>query len=205
MNTIFNSISKFSAELDSASIRPRELLLWMISNNLQFSWHPLGFAVCKLLTEGNISLRVHLWPNHTNYQQLPYFPIHDHLFELKSWVLSGAIENYEYNIDCDGDEYSIYDVSYNDKISTVKKSEHRCSLALVNRAVFFEGSSYNVSARTFHKSSSVYDGVSLTVCQTENMATTPPRVLGYKNGGAQYSYNRIIVEQSEIKRLIELI
>src|SRR5690606_31223069 len=95
--------------LNNHEIYPGDLIESIIEDGSELVWHPLGFVMCRVARWGSRSLRVHIWPNHNGHQQIPAWMIHDHLFHLKSWVLSGEIENTEYVIDVGGKEHLIYE------------------------------------------------------------------------------------------------
>lgn len=166
-----------------------------------FRFHPLGFIVCTLIAEAPLNLRLHYWPVHGGVQQSPECQIHDHLFEFQSWVLSGAVENIEYEASATGHEYSVYETKYRDGQSILIKTDQLFRLVERGRSVFKEGESYSVTAGTLHQTSRVGGGPAFTVLVTNDVSSKAPLVLGSKAGLDSYTYQRSVVEEAVVERL----
>src|SRR5690606_29307754 len=84
--------------------------------------HPLGFSVVQLKS-GTESLRLHLWRGAEISQ--PGFEIHDHTFELESYVIDGRLRHrtYEAVPDPAGD-FAVYDIRYEPGASVMTKTAH---------------------------------------------------------------------------------
>src|SRR6266542_2616750 len=79
-----------------------------------FLRHPLGFVHVALGRQGSYALRLHVWPDLKRYEQQPYWPIHNHKFDLLSTVLSSALTNHLYRVEQSKSEtgHYLYDVAY---------------------------------------------------------------------------------------------
>ncbi|MCG7569549.1 MULTISPECIES: hypothetical protein [Pseudoalteromonas] len=205
MNFSNLSNSGWNNALKNNEICPYELIEVLLDNKHEFLWHPLGFVMCRVARWGNLSLRVHIWPSHKGYQQTPVLLIHDHLFHLKSWVVSGEVENKEYAIEHHGKDHAIYEASYNGDKSILEKTNTYCSKRLTKKSIYRAGSSYEVSSGVFHQSESLSNRTTLTVCETLDEIARPPRVLGCAEGLFSYTYHREQATKDEICELAKKI
>lgn len=201
MNLSNLSNSEWTNALENNEICPYELIQGLIDNNYEFLWHPLGFVMCRVARWGDLSLRIHIWPSHTGYQQTPALLIHDHLFHLKSWVISGEVENKEYEIDHNGKDHAIYEARYDGDKSILNKTNIYCSKRQTEKSICSAGSSYEVSSGVFHESQSLSNRTTLTVCETLDEIARPPRVLGCVDGLFSYTYHRKQATKDEIYEL----
>lgn len=188
--------------LNDHEICPHDLIESLIEENCKFLWHPLGFVMCKVVRWESTSLRVHIWPNDTNYQQTPAWLIHDHLFHLKSWVLSGEIENKEYLIDINGTGNVIYEAQYDGDCSILNRTNIFCSRSLNKKAVYSKGTVYEVPSGIFHESRSLSKKTTVTVCETYDEVAAPPKILGSVDGALSYTYERRNVTERQMLELI---
>lgn len=196
------SIDQIREGLDCGRIVMADFLAMRQALRAPFRFHPLGFVACTLLTEGSIKLRLHYWPVHGGVQQSSDCQIHDHLFNFQSWVLSGAIENIEYERSEVGKEYSVYETEYRDDQSILTKTGQLIHLVEQGRAVFKEGESYSIAAGTLHETGRVGGSPACTVLIASDVSSTAPLVLGSKAGLDRYSYTRSVVEEAIVERLL---
>ena len=190
-------------KLEAQLICPEQLLQYLLKKQFRFTWHPLGFAMCKLIDDGISSLRVHVWPNHVQFQQTPAWLVHNHLFHLKSWVLAGEIENHEYLVDGSKEEHAVYETRYKQGKSILHKSQNTCSKKIISNESFLAGQTYEVATGVFHKSEIKSAGVAVTVCETTEMVNTTPLVLGDLNGSPIYSFTRKVCSSPDLIKLIK--
>ncbi|MTI52175.1 MAG: hypothetical protein FH757_11160 [Alcanivorax sp.] len=205
MNGSNFSNSEWTNSLNNNEICPHELIERLLDKKHEFLWHPLGFLMCRVSRQGDLSLRVHIWPGHKGYQQTPALLIHDHLFHLKSWVISGEVENKEYAVENNGKDHAIYEARYDGDKSVLKKTNVYCSKRLTKKAICRAGSSYEVSSGVFHESQSLSNRTTLTVCETLDEIAGPPRVLGSVEGLLSYNYHRKLATKDEIFELTKKI
>lgn len=197
----FKDKDAWAIALKKNDICPKELMDNLLAEDCEFLWHPLGFAMCRVARWGDMSLRIHVWPNHSNYRQAPSWLTHDHIFHLKSWVISGEIENQEYAIQHDGRDCAIYEAMYDGDKSILNNTNVYCSKKLSKKSVYSSGDYYEVKSGVFHESCSLSSRTALTVCETLDEATRPPRVLGSIDGSSSYTYKRRRATKDEIFEL----
>lgn len=184
------SIEQIETSLKLGQCSMPKLLRLRRELNAPFKLHPLGFIVCTLFTEGHRKLRLHYWPKGGHIEQSPQCRIHDHLFELKSWVLAGSIENIEYSTSPKGLELAVYRAGYVGNKSILTKTEETIKVSVRSRAVYDTGSCYVVHAGTLHESVRVSYAPAATVLVTTDMSTAAPLVLGSIAGPANFEFKR---------------
>ena len=112
------SISEFVELLEKQEISLIDILNLREGLKKPFKRHPLGFYACTLFEENSRKIRLHYWDLSTNNElQSSELMIHDHIFDFKSWILSGSIENIEYEIDKKGIIYYLYSTFYEEDCS----------------------------------------------------------------------------------------
>ncbi|MCH7371620.1 hypothetical protein [Aeromonas sp. MR16] len=199
---MIQSLEKIEYLLEQKNITLPDLLKLRSKLNLPFRLHPLGFFACTLLTEGTRKLRLHYWPVAGATQQSPECQIHDHLFEFRSWVLTGAIENIEYIISSEGRELAVYQTEYSGNQSTLSKMDFTLKLTEQKRKLYQAGSSYSMSAGVLHETVRLGSEPVFTVLVTNDVSTSAPVVLGPINGQQQYIYERDIVQESVVVAML---
>lgn len=199
---MIQSLEKIEYLLEQQNITLPDLLRLRSQLNVPFRLHPLGFFACTLLTEGTRKLRLHYWPVAGATQQSPECQIHDHLFEFRSWVLTGAVENIEYIISSEGRELAVYQTEYSGNQSTLSKMDFTLKLTEQKRKLYQAGSSYSMPAGVLHETVRLGSEPAFTVLVTNDVSTSAPVVLGPINGQQQYIYERDIVQESVVVAML---
>lgn len=170
------------------------------------NWHPLGFIHVKLpVSQSGASLRLHVWPEHTRSVQDPAWQVHDHVFALTSFVLVGALNNYEYSVDETdvGPTGRIYEVSYDSLVSVLHAStrlvKHELRLLTTQEC----GSIYRIPRGIFHSTEVPIGQFASTIVLSDDVSAKPPLVVGDLNGGAEYRYVRELCDQSFLQRQLK--
>ena len=145
-------------------------------------WHPLGFVHIRLHAHDTKSLRLHFWPERQRQPQGPFWPIHDHIFDIRSVVLLGSVENALYEVtSAEQSPHRIYDVKYGGRDSTLNQLI-ATSEFVVSRETLIErhatGTSYSIARTVFHKSVVPPDQRAATLVVTSNPLPVTPRVIG---------------------------
>lgn len=205
MKEYFKSISSLTSACNRGEINAKQLCKFVISEGIGFSWHPLGFMMATLLDEGGEKIRLHLWTNTFDKAQNPTWLVHDHKFDLTSWVISGSIKNIEYKDLTLPETHQLYSVSYNSMGSVLTKLGQGYSLAVDKTQEVNEGETYRISAGTFHQSLSLSSRTTVTLCHTIDKKNSPPLVVGDIDGMDQYYYQRSPVHIDELQVVIEQI
>src|SRR5437879_13738561 len=76
-------------------------------SDLRPLWHPLGFVSVVVKEDDAVAIRLHYWPAGERRPKNPNWPIHNHVFELCSTIITGEIIDRQYE-SCDGLERQIY-------------------------------------------------------------------------------------------------
>jgi hypothetical protein len=155
--------------------------------------HPLGFASLQVggLTDGSV-MRVHAWIPGFRIPQRPPWTVHDHIFDLSSRVVVGAVVNVAYGplLPESGGPRRVYEVSYDDSGSRLVRTEvvGRTGIGRSNRVV--AGEWYYVPAGEFHETRVPREAAVVTLARTSPPRRELPRVLGTRSGRSEYAYER---------------
>ncbi|MGQ2965292.1 hypothetical protein, partial [Methylophilus sp.] len=138
------SLNELESELEKGSLNLSDLLFLRRHIQAPFRLHPLGFIACTLLTQGKYKLRLHCWPMSNSLQQSAHCLIHDHLFDFKSWILEGEVENIEYVAAAEGKDLAIYQTHYDHIQSVLIKTDEIMRISEDKRNIYNAGKSYSV-------------------------------------------------------------
>ena len=200
---MFSSISALEAALNRGDVSLQSLLNYQKENHLPFRWHPLGFIICKLMTEGRFNARFHYWPPHEGRPQDTGCQIHDHTFRFSSWVLAGEVQNIEYKNDKSGITYALYKTEYIDEVSILRKTESTICLSVSSYLNQIAGSKYEIEAGCLHETKLISSEPAVTVLITEDMLNQAPTVVGPLTGQVEYKYVRSLVKESDLEAILE--
>lgn len=158
---------------------------------IPFTWHPLGFAHAKILSQDQMALRVHLWPCADRRPQHPLWPVHTHIFNLESLVLSGRVQNTLYNFhSTDVGPNQLYRVEYRDGGSALIATETFGDASEYQIHVAGPGEKYEVLPEMFHSSSVEEHELAATLVRTCQQNIINAWVLGGREGRPEYFYRR---------------
>ena len=169
-----------------------------------FRLHPLGFIACTVLSEGPWKLRLHYWPVAGGSQQSPNCQIHDHLFEFKSWVFAGEVQNIEYSV-CksqSGFEMAEYRTEYANDLSILSKTGRTLRLMESRRTTYQAGSTYSLSVGVLHETIRLGMSPAFTVLVAQEVSAAPPLVFGPCDGESCYVYRRELLEESVVESML---
>jgi hypothetical protein len=196
------SISDVARALEEGRLPLRTLLSLRRQLGVPFRLHPLGFIACTLLSEGTTKIRLHYWPVTGGVQQSADCQIHDHLFEFKSWVLSGQVQNIEYSVTECGMEMAEYQTEYVDDLSILSKTGRTLKLAETERMTYQSGSTYGLRAGVLHETIRLGAEPAFTVLVANEVSAAPPLVLGPRDGQDRYVYKRELLDETVAERLL---
>jgi hypothetical protein len=158
---------------------------------VSFMWHPLGFAHAKIWSEGQSTLRIHLWPLQNRRPQDPLWPIHTHVFNLESLVLAGTVHNKLYEVQsCDMGGSQLYRVQYRDAGSVLLATGLFAEAFETQGQKAGPGEIYGVPADMFHSSSVEDHAFAATLVRTRKDKAIEPLVLGARAADSEYFYQR---------------
>lgn len=157
------------------------------------AWHPTGFVVAQLGTEGRRSLRLHVWPRGERCYGEPLWPAHDHIWTLYSHVLVGTVRSEDYAVR--EDQTGSHRRYFVDYVAGTRRSLLLADALRVSRLecglrVVAAGGHYTVPAGAFHASSAPQGALVATLVVTLSGSRTRPSVLGPADGPPQIAVTR---------------
>lgn len=160
-----------------------------LAASIQPLWHPLGFVSCVIRDNtGKLTLRVHYWPPNERRTKNPDWPVHTHSYALSSLVLHGNIEDIQCEI-IDGEEFSIYKVSYLNGDSEIIRTDRRTRISKCTSKMRIAGEQYRVERGVFHQSVVKLSESAVTFVALSESSCEAPLVLG-GDGDDTYPYDR---------------
>ena len=170
------------------------------------NWHPLGFIHIPLGIINDQSIRLHIWPQSERRRQQPFYPIHTHIFELKSHILSGTLKNTIYKVSNLNFrlESAIYEVNYNNTSESIlKRTDRKINIMEVTEETLKKGDYYSVKRGEFHTSEVKEGEFAATIALTyEVQKNNTPLVIRHMNGKKEYTYYRNICPEEEVMSVI---
>lgn len=134
--------------------------------------HPLGFFVAKVEDGKGTALRLHLWPKVGSGLQ-DGFEVHDHLFDLESYVIQGAVQETTYVAEAAHEgPHRIYNVVYESDSSRLSASGTTISLKVTRERTIAAGESYELPAGVLHLLQATMDR-SVTLVLTQDRLLAP--------------------------------
>lgn len=199
---MYKGVNEFERDLCdgiSAQVLVQRAREW----ELPFRWHPLGFVVCTLFSDGPLKARLHVWPVDAVRSQGSSCQIHDHVFDLTSWVLLGCIENTEYVHDPIGETHARYAVEYRDDVSILEKTRDTISLSVSRETLHEPRSLYRVAAGQLHQSRRAGLTPAVTALVTRDVSQNAPSVIGPLDGPVRREYHRSVLSNSELEAALK--
>jgi hypothetical protein len=175
-----------------------QLIEKALKERLPVSWHPLGFLHLKLASEQ----RLHIWPEDGGHPQKPLFPIHDHIFNLESTVLTGCVTNTVYSVvkSCDA-PFQLWEVRYQEKLSVLSPTGCRVGVSPADVKTICAGQTYRVPVGQFHSTNASQGTLTATFALTTGRSGIP-RVVGNLSQD-ELKYHRQHCEPTLAKRLLQ--
>ncbi len=135
--------------------------------NFTPTWHPLGFVHCKLADEFGETYRLHLWLSNQPALLPQEHKIHDHLFDVTSIVLTGAVESREYDLvpasSFNSLSHRILRVDYAADGPRLFEDGATGTLLQTDRRVIGAGASYSIKREGLHESSNCTSSTSIQI------------------------------------------
>ena len=179
---------------------------------LSFCRHPLGFIHAVLARNKGYALRLHVWPDAHRYEQEPFWPIHNHKFDLTSRVLIGSLTNSEYAVIRTSEKtiYQLYDVTYGAGTSKLLQSAIQVVVKRCYSKHAVAPSVYSVKAGAFHDTFVPRGVFTATLALTKDaLPDADVKTVGDSQGHAEYEYIRSEIDATEkaavVARLTELL
>ncbi|MCX4239684.1 hypothetical protein [Paraliomyxa miuraensis] len=169
------------------------------------AWHPTGFVVVPLHHDDHGALRLHLWPPDQREHGSPCWPIHDHVWHLRSHVLCGTVESHGYEVDDDAEgEAVLYAVEYGPgHRSCLRRSERRVRVRAMAPRRVAAGESYEVDAGAFHASQVPASSMAATLVLTRRTDQPWPWVVGEPDAPARVPVERPLADGAMVRAVLQ--
>lgn len=143
-------------------------------------WHPLGFMYIKLNKHQRKTLRLHIWLKDSPKINLATSIIHNHIWNLISYVLCGKIINHNLELDYETSipNYRIYEISYIDQVNMLYPTDSLVGYKIVNTSYHQVGNKYVIKAGDFHYTEPGGSDVTATIVVADTVTNVPPKSLG---------------------------
>jgi hypothetical protein len=189
------NISNLAEKLFNSKITEdevKEIVEYAYHTNAMFNWHPLGFVHYKLFENDGTILRLHIWPSTGRRYQEPQFTIHDHIFDMTSYIVTGVQTNVLYKVYSDSEKPNgkLYSVGYVEGQSWVRDIGRQISFIELSRTEYKKNETYSMTEAIFHESDIRNDALVCTVVTTKNKLSRTPIVIGPIEGEKEYRYVR---------------
>lgn len=190
------------SNLEKKIIPPlEELFNFILNHKIPINRHPLGFYCCKLIQNKNISIRLHFWLKENQKQK--NFEIHNHIFDLESYILIGAIQNiiYEPSLEKEGIPFNTFITSYNNEKSTITLKDSNIFLKVKERNTYLKSQKYTLTSNIIHQSN-VMSEKAITLMYTLNTNNTVSPIVYSKVQVEKLKFYRSYLTDSEKLELI---
>lgn len=168
--------------------------------------HGNGFLQVDILPQW----RLHVFHNDLiPYGQKVRTTVHDHVFNMKSYILHGSLIHKHYSLtkyDDDAGSQHIYSVKYNGNRtmeSTLEKEPGSAEFKLIGFYELNAGSSYQFGAGEWHESES--EGLTITLISKGHPLTDKARVAVPKDKLPDNEYRRESVPPSIVEEYREIV
>lgn len=167
-------------------------------------WHPTGFLVLSLLRGPEGALRLHVWPEAAREHGTPCWPVHDHVWDLRSHVLCGSVESRRYAVaDDERGDAVLYAVGYGEgRSSCMRRSPRRVSVHAEAPRQIAAGERYEVAAGEFHASTVRAGELAATLAATRITTQPWPWVVGALDGAETIPVERVMANPTWVRELL---
>lgn len=140
--------------------------------------HPNGFlelSLSPIKEWDDEGFRFHVWSDTLKPRRDSAYEIHDHIFDLESWVLCGTLENIYYDIQHNKNgEYLIFEAGYDE----TKPTSDRISILNKKSIIISAPSRYTLPKYKFHSTKSIKPLTATLVYKSNTDSSKMPRILG---------------------------
>lgn len=186
----------------------REFLEAIVNSASDFqSWrHPLGFIHSELTplvaAKSGTRYRLHVWDNKLGTRD-DLGDLHDHIWDLKSWVLYGLLEDSTFRpVRSESGDFFGSRIIYGDANSASPESKYRLDRVQLRRVG--SGSLYTIPSGVVHSSKPIeVPSVTLVVSEEDpEAASRGPLVLSRKRAGSSATSVREEVSSDEVRIVV---
>ena len=173
-------------------------------NGEEIKLHPNGFLQLSL-SSGHWreqGLRLHVWSDSLPRKNHPKFRIHDHIFDIESYILLGKIQNKNYIIRDDPEgEHLIVEAGLED----VHPTNKRVNAFLSDYFSKVAGEKYTLPRLQFHSSESEASLTATVMSKKNTNLTILPRVLAPVDYKTEELEGKRVVDQALAWDVVKLV
>lgn len=176
----------------------------------KFYLHPLGFYYCRIAERQGNQIRLHIWE--ANYSMKKDLFIHDHYYDLCSWILVGKILDYTYSV-LPAKGQSAYtkfisDYINNENNRTLNRTDEFQNIEQKGERILRKGEKYFINKETYHSNKVLFDEsqITATLVYTFNHSENhSPKVIGLSVNEYYLEDNPLPISENKIKEIIEIV
>jgi hypothetical protein len=163
-----------------------------VLSTAQVRLHPLNFVAITVNDQAGNGLRLHLWDQRFRFGQKG-FEIHDHRFDLHSYVVGGEMEQtiYQSLLSPEG-RHEAFNVDYRSDGSWLSASGRVANLEVIKRETFRKGEHYHLKHGVLH-SLVARSRSAATLVLTRDRSASAPITFGPENGPRSVASPRLLL------------
>jgi hypothetical protein len=196
-------------ELRACGLRLVGHLLSAHPAGIDIQSHPLGFGCINVGDIPAGSVRLHIWSKELFVAQTPTLPIHNHIWDLFSYVLTGGVKNRMYSVAAGekNSKYMLYRVSYDKEFSVLRPTDSFVNCRKISESNISEGRNYRIACENFHSTVPLRDSLTATLVLARAKYGAVAHVVA--KAGAKdtrneaYRYQRRPLGQGQANKLLE--
>jgi hypothetical protein len=169
-------------------------------------FHPLGFAYAELFVFSNGDrIRTNIW-SAVRHEQRPLMEVHDHFYNISSFVVAGRMINNLYAVNAPGaPNRAIYKGTF-DPIGgrTLKKTDEYLNAGMFNTEIINQGDLYYLPKGKLHSSYVPKDEFTCTFILASQRDSPTSRILGPLNGLDKYHYRNRTMDVETLRSILEV-
>jgi hypothetical protein len=173
----------------------------------EFFLHPLGFYYSRLYYNDSNQIRLHIWE--PGYPVKEDLFIHDHFYDLCSWVLCGEIVDYIYSVEPSEEPtaHTLFTSSYlaNKNVRTLTRTNNYQKVKLIRERRINKNEKYYIPKGTFHSNKILFreSNITATIVFTLNHnKDNSPNVIGLSSNQFYSENDPIKIEPNKVKNII---
>jgi len=211
---MFNQVNNFFHTFYKKNPTSKEIIIFLnfIKKNLnefKITKHPLGFIYIELAKEDSAIYRLHIWAKDVRYTQEPNWPIHNHIYDIESYLIIGKIKQTTYNLvnAKENPSYPLYKIKYTKKGTIKEKLKESTDLEISDIKILNTGESYSFPKESFHRIDVPNDSLTATLVKSSaiNNNNSPIVVATEENKQKNLIYNKDILNNDLIIQLLTTI
>lgn len=176
----------------------------LLEGNVFF--HPLGFAYTELFVFSNRdAIRINIWST-VRHPQTPSMEIHDHFYNINSFVIAGKLTNIVYDVSAVSPNHSVYKGTFDSAEGrTLKRTEECLNAEISSTQIINQGDFYYLPKGSLHSSYVPPKEFTCTFVLASQRDSSTSRILGPLNGLDNYFYQNRTMDTKTLKSVLGII